>query len=161
MKKCPGRDLRFRDPSTLTYDLTCTNCGASVEFWYDDRKRPCHECKETVQPDLKTLIKYHNCASSCHRARECLGDEDYLKLILQEEKTTLEGEKELEKILGLVPADEKNLIDFLTGTIKENLKKGFLLDFEADIESLKTNEPTLYRKIKGCLRIYLKKQWII
>src|SRR4030042_3121820 len=144
MNKCPGQDLGLSNPTTLVYEIECLNCRKPVEFWRDDRKRTCPECGENVQPDLEILKKYHGCASHCSMAHECLGDEKYMQLVLREERTASDGEKQWEKILEVVPKNDTDSADFLTRVIKDNLKHGFLLDMETDILPLREEQPDLY-----------------
>jgi hypothetical protein len=154
MNKCPGQNLSSLDISKVAYDIACPSCGNKVEFWYDDRKRKCNSCGETIQPSLEALIKYNNCASACKMARQCLGDEGYLKLVLKEFRTKEQGEKELEELVRIIPLDEKEVADFLTKAIRKNLETGFLLDPETDLEPLIKKDPRLYKKITEYLRRY-------
>ncbi len=154
MNKCPGQDLGFGNPLTLVYEIECPCCENMVEFWRDDRKRTCSACGEYVQPDLEILKKYHGCASHCSMAQECLGDKNYLQLVLGERRSEQDGKKELEKILGLIPKGEEEAIDFLTQTIQKNLELGFLLDMETDIEPLREEQQELYEKVTKCLTEY-------
>lgn len=152
---CPGRDLGQRDPERIVYGVECSKCGTDIEFWFDDKKRPCSNCGELVRPSLETLMGYHGCASSCNAAKDCLGDEEYVNLVLRERRTPSEGEKELKQLLGLISSNEKEVLDYLTPIIQKNLETGFLLDTETDIEPLKEKEPELYITVTMYLRQYV------
>ena len=154
--KCPGQDTRFKKISDVVYYIPCTHCGEEVEFWHDDNKRKCLDCGETVQPDLETLMRYHNCASTCRMANDCLGDDKYMRLILQEERTYEQGKEDLEDLLRIVPKEEEKISNYLKEIIPKNLKSGYLLDMDTDIEPLKEGDTNLYHKLMDYLKIYMK-----
>ncbi len=64
--KCPGQDARFWKPEDI-FDAVCPHCGASVEFFKDDRKRKCPSCKNPmVNPKLDL-----GCLEWCQYADKC------------------------------------------------------------------------------------------
>ena len=68
MPKCPGQDKRFWKPKDI-FEVNCTKCGASVEFWKDDPKLKCPRCGSLiVNPKLDL-----SCAEWCKYAKQCLG----------------------------------------------------------------------------------------
>lgn len=68
MPKCPGQDLRYWKPDDI-FDITCPECGASIEFWKDDPKLKCPKCKKSITNPKLDL----SCAEWCKYAKECLG----------------------------------------------------------------------------------------
>ncbi len=66
--KCPGQDTMFWRPGDI-FDVTCSKCGHSVEFFKDDASRRCPGCgNRIVNPRLSL-----GCAQWCEHAKECLG----------------------------------------------------------------------------------------
>ena len=65
---CPGQDMRFWRPGDI-FEITCAGCGAVTEFFKDEAKRRCPECKSTITNPRLSL----GCAQWCEHARECLG----------------------------------------------------------------------------------------
>lgn len=66
--KCPGSDMR-----AITADeVTCPNCGSSVELFSDERMRRCPSCGERVAREAAPA-----CAEWCSAAASCLGTERY------------------------------------------------------------------------------------
>ena len=68
MAKCPGQDKRFWKPEDI-FEIDCPECGASVEFWKDDPKLRCPQCRQLLTNPKLDL----SCAQWCKYARECLG----------------------------------------------------------------------------------------
>ncbi len=71
MNKCPGMSAAFFKPTDVK-TRKCNHCGAELEFWKDDIKLECPECKlVNFNPDIgKTCLVY------CKKAAECLGTDD-------------------------------------------------------------------------------------
>lgn len=67
-KICPGQDTRFWQPGDI-FEVTCGECGASVEFFKDDARRRCPKCGARVKNPKLSL----GCALWCEHAKECLG----------------------------------------------------------------------------------------
>jgi len=66
--KCPGQDKRFWKPDDI-FEVNCSSCGNSVEFFKDDPSRRCRNCGErVVNPKF-----FLGCAQWCEHAKECLG----------------------------------------------------------------------------------------
>lgn len=66
--KCPGQDTRFWRPGDV-FDVTCGQCGNSVEFFKDDATRRCPKCGGRIRNPKFSL----GCAQWCEQAKECLG----------------------------------------------------------------------------------------
>jgi len=68
MARCPGQDERFWKPGDI-FDAPCPHCGTRIEFWKDEPKVKCPQCRQiVVNPKLDP-----GCAQWCQHARECLG----------------------------------------------------------------------------------------
>lgn len=69
--RCPGMDPARFKPEDIKY-RQCINCSAEIEFWKDDVKLPCPECKQVnFNPDIG-----NTCLSWCKEAEKCLGNSD-------------------------------------------------------------------------------------
>jgi len=97
--KCPGQDKRKLKIETLK----CKNCGHEVEFFSDEIKRSCPQCKdEVIREVLPTCIDW------CRYAKDCVGIETFDKYM--EDKGVTIKEK-LIKELGQYFGDDKKRID--------------------------------------------------
>lgn len=61
-------------------EKTCPNCGSSVELMSTDVCAQCEECGTVVYSDLM------DCVQHCPKARECVGDAYYERLIAAKEQ---------------------------------------------------------------------------
>lgn len=67
MSNCPGQDTRYWTPKDV-YEIPCTECGKSIEFFKDDLKRNCPHCgRQNLNPNNDL-----SCAEWCGAAVECL-----------------------------------------------------------------------------------------
>lgn len=67
--KCPGQDTQFWQADAI-FDVTCPECGKSVEFFKDDTQRKCHHCGHRfMNPQMD-----FGCAAYCQYAEQCVGD---------------------------------------------------------------------------------------
>lgn len=73
--ECPGT-ANIRTPVLEIRE--CPECGGEVEIFSTDMKVNCPSCGFTIFNDLASCVSY------CKYARECIGEELYLKL--KEEK---------------------------------------------------------------------------
>ncbi len=68
MSGCPGQDTRFWKPEDI-FELQCSHCGNTVEFFKNDGFRRCDHCgSRVVNPNISI-----GCALWCKQAKECLG----------------------------------------------------------------------------------------
>jgi hypothetical protein len=66
---CPGSKL-LRQPAPELFP--CPNCGAEVEIWSDEFKRPCPKCRKMVlRPGGMSCLEW------CKQAKECVGEATY------------------------------------------------------------------------------------
>jgi hypothetical protein len=65
---CPGQDTRFWRSDDI-FEIACSRCGTSVEFFRDDTYRRCGGCGARLDNPKMNL----GCAQWCEHARECLG----------------------------------------------------------------------------------------
>ena len=66
VKRCPGQDTAQWTPDDI-FEIGCPKCGASIEFYKDDKRRRCSGCGEvTVNPKMDI-----GCAAWCSAADKC------------------------------------------------------------------------------------------
>ncbi|MAH42157.1 hypothetical protein CL614_00285 [archaeon] len=63
----PGQNPRHWNPSDI-FEVTCSNCGNEIEFFKDDKSRPCTKCNFMVL----NLKLYSSCIKWCAFADECV-----------------------------------------------------------------------------------------
>ena len=74
--KCPGQNPQYWKPEDA-FEVACPNCKEIVEFFKDEPKRRCHNCKqEVVNPKVD-----FGCALWCPKAVDCIGQERYQQLL--------------------------------------------------------------------------------
>lgn len=70
--RCPG-SAHLRTP-TLSI-RKCPECGHDVEVFSSDVKVTCDNCGFVVHNDISGCIQW------CKHARECIGEEEYRRLV--------------------------------------------------------------------------------
>ena len=68
MVRCPGQDQRFWKPEDI-FEVECSGCGKTVEFFKDEPKLKCRGCGKVVTNPKIDL----GCAEWCQYAEQCLG----------------------------------------------------------------------------------------
>lgn len=68
MFRCPGQDQRYWKPSDI-FEVKCSQCGKTIEFFKDEPKLRCRGCGEMVENPKIDL----GCAKWCQYAEQCLG----------------------------------------------------------------------------------------
>ena len=54
LHRCPREEENFLKPKGI-YEVECSGCGETIEFFEDDQKRKCHKCGEIlVNPRRKS-----------------------------------------------------------------------------------------------------------
>lgn len=79
-KSCPGQDLSRNKIEEVICNFPCLECGADVEFFFDDKIRKCPECGTIVEKSETRFLKDFGCAEWCEVAKECIGQEKYFRL---------------------------------------------------------------------------------
>jgi len=68
MIKCPGQDQRFWKPEDVV-EVECPECGHKTEFFKDEPKLKCRNCRRVlINPKI-----YLGCAEWCQYAEQCVG----------------------------------------------------------------------------------------
>ncbi len=72
LDRCPG-SANLRTP-TLSIKK-CPECGHDVELFSSDTKVACDNCGFVVYNDIASCVQW------CEHAKECLGEEEYKRLV--------------------------------------------------------------------------------
>jgi hypothetical protein len=109
MVKCPGQDQRYWKPEDI-FEVPCTGCGRSIEFFKDEPKLKCRQCGQIVANPKIDL----GCAEWCQYGEQCLGISatkrtSYMrdKLIYEMKKVFSEDKKRIEHALAVLDYAEK------------------------------------------------------
>jgi hypothetical protein len=68
--KCPGQDTRHWKPGDI-FEVKCPSCGVLIEFFKDDTRRRCKDCKKWITNPKLDL----GCIEWCKFAEQCVGPE--------------------------------------------------------------------------------------
>jgi hemoglobin-like flavoprotein len=109
MVKCPGQDQRFWKPEDI-FEVQCTGCGHTIEFFKDEPKLKCRKCGQMVTNPKIDL----GCAEWCQYGEQCLGISatkraSYIRdmLIYEMKKVFGEDQKRIEHALAVLNYAEK------------------------------------------------------
>lgn len=102
MSKCPGQDTQQWGFDAI-YDVNCPQCGTAIEFFKDQVKKRCHQCREVVFNERMDL----GCAKWCPSASSCVGPDNVAALELSEQRKLRRAN--LEALLALVPEEQPGL----------------------------------------------------
>lgn len=124
MPICPGQNTMFWKPEDI-FEVPCINCGKPIEFFKNDVKRTCSNCKQTM---LNPRMDFA-CAEWCPKAEECLGPVIYGQLL---EKMELERRRRehFEALLRIIPDEESEVRDLFKKLYEENKDPEKLIDFD-------------------------------
>jgi ribosomal protein S27E len=75
VKFCPGAANISGTPTLVV--KKCPDCGNEVELFSSDTQQKCKKCGFIVYNNIQSCIKW------CKSARECVGEEMYEKLIIE------------------------------------------------------------------------------
>ncbi len=109
MVKCPGQDQRFWKPEDI-FEVQCTGCGHTIEFFKDEPKLKCRKCGQMVTNPKIDL----GCAEWCQYGEQCLGISatkrvSYMRDMLIDEMKKVFGDdqKRIEHALAVLDYAEK------------------------------------------------------
>jgi HD superfamily phosphodiesterase len=122
MFRCPGQDQRFWKPEDI-FEVQCPGCGGAVEFFKDEPKLKCHECKQMVVNPKIDL----GCAEWCQYAEQCLGVNVVKNLKVMREKLI----EEMKNVFG---DDQKRIEHALA-----------VLDYAERIQNVEGGDPLIVR----------------
>ncbi len=122
MVRCPGQDQRFWKPEDI-FEVTCPNCGQTIEFFKDEPKLKCKDCGQMVINPKIDL----GCAQWCQYAQQCLGVASLKSLNIIRDKLI----DEMKKVFG---ADCKQINHALT-----------VLDYAEKIQIVEGGDPLVVK----------------
>ncbi len=94
--KCPGQNPQYWKPEDAV-EVPCPNCKEIIEFFKDEPKRKCYNCKaEVVNPQVD-----FGCALWCPKAAQCIGQERYEQLKAAAKKEPVQDKYKTKKDLLL------------------------------------------------------------
>lgn len=97
MVRCPGQDQRYWKPDDI-FEVPCTSCGHSIEFFKDEPKLKCRKCGSIVANPKIDM----GCAEWCQYAEQCLG-------ISAAKRTGVVRDKLIEEIENVFGDDRKRI----------------------------------------------------
>lgn len=100
---CPGQDTRFWKPEDI-FEVSCSSCGATVEFFKDEGQRRCTVCGARIKNPKLAM----GCAQWCEHAKECLGFDPKEIKMESEEETSL-ADKLVEAVKNELAGNQKRL----------------------------------------------------
>jgi hypothetical protein len=123
MSKCPGQDSQQWGHDAI-YDIECPKCHHSIEFFKDEVKHRCKQCREVVFNERMDL----GCAKWCPSAASCVGPENVKALEINEQRKV--RREDLRALLELVPED---------GTAARDLFKTLYSEYAGEDKLFDTN----------------------
>jgi hypothetical protein len=121
MIKCPGQDQRYWKPEDI-FEVECSNCGNSIEFFKDEPKLKCRQCGHIVINPKIDL----GCAEWCQYAEQCLGVTVKSLIIIRDKLTG-----EMKKGFG---DDQKRIAHALA-----------VLDYAEQIQAVEGGDPLIVK----------------
>jgi len=121
MVKCPGQDQRYWKPEDI-FEVDCSYCGNSIEFFKDEPKLKCRQCGHIVINPKIDL----GCAEWCQYAEQCLGVTVKSLIIIRDK---LIGE--MKKVFG---DDQKRIAHALA-----------VLDYAEQIQAVEGGDPLIVK----------------
>ena len=121
MVKCPGQDQRYWKPEDI-FEVDCSYCGNSIEFFKDEPKLKCRQCGHIVINPKIDL----GCAEWCQYAEQCLGVTVKSLIIIRDK---LIGE--MKKVFG---DDQKRIKHALS-----------VLDYAEQIQAVEGGDPLIVK----------------
>ena len=122
MFRCPGQDQRYWKPEDI-FEVQCSGCGKTVEFFKDEPKLKCRKCGQIVINPKIDL----GCAEWCQYAEQCMGVDVVKNLKIMREKLI----SEMKNIFG---KDQKRIDHALA-----------VLDYAEQIQNVEDSDPLIVR----------------
>jgi hypothetical protein len=121
MVKCPGQDQRYWKPEDI-FEVDCSYCGNSIEFFKDEPKLKCRKCGHIVINPKIDL----GCAEWCQYAEQCLGVTVRSLIIIRDKLIS-----EMKKVFG---NDQKRIEHALS-----------VLDYAEQIQAVEGGDPLIVK----------------
>lgn len=150
MSKCPGQDTQQWGHDAI-YDVECPKCHCSIEFFKDEVKHRCRNCREVVFNDRLDL----GCAKWCPSAASCVGFENVQALELNEQRK--QRREDLRMLLDLVPEGRGPVKELFKTLYSEYPKEDRLFDTNR-LYSLQEKDPELFEHATRFFRGFLSEK---
>jgi hypothetical protein len=150
MSKCPGQDTQQWGFDAI-YDIDCPKCGTAIEFFKDQVKQRCRQCREVVFNERMDL----GCAKWCPSADSCVGPDNVAALELSEQRKT--RRQNLVTLLELVPDGQDAVRDLFKTLYSEYPGEDRLFDTNR-LYSVQETDQELFEAATTCFRAFLDEQ---
>ena len=150
MSKCPGQDNQMWGFDAI-YDLDCPKCGAAIEFFKDQVKKRCHQCREVVFNERLDL----GCAKWCPSADSCVGPDNVAALELSEQRKARRAN--LVALLELVPEGQEAVRELFKTLYSEYAGEDKLFDTNR-LYSVQESDTQLFEAATETFRAFLAAQ---
>lgn len=147
MSKCPGQDTQQWGYDAI-YDVECPHCRHALEFFKDEVKHRCKNCREVVFNDRLDL----GCAKWCPSAASCVGPENVKALELNEQRKN--RREDLRALLELVPEDRVAVKDLFKSLYSEYNGEDKLFDTNR-LFTVQERDPELFEEATRLFRTFL------
>ena len=151
---CPGHNTAFLK-DFKTNIVPCSKCGHEVEFFADERKVKCPDCRANIFRVDPQIIKYENgrlsfsetdksCLDWCGA---CLDKKDYHDI--EKNNKRIEAKKEdLKRLIESVDPGDNDIIDFFIEAFKKSINSTRLIDDKL-FDALSESAPGLFVKARN------------
>ncbi|GAB4266168.1 MAG: hypothetical protein Kow0092_18960 [Deferrisomatales bacterium] len=147
MSKCPGQDTQQWGYDAI-YDVECPHCHHWIEFFKDEVKHRCKNCREVVFNDRLDL----GCAKWCPSAASCVGPENVQALEANEQRKR--RREDLRRLLELVPDGAEDAKELFKTLYSEYPGEDKLFDTNR-LYTVQERDPALFEKATGAFRRFL------
>jgi hypothetical protein len=151
---CPGQNTAYlKDFNTNI--VTCQECGHEIEFFADERKVKCPQCKRSVFRIDSQIIEYrggkliyHDPGGSClDWCGGCLDKKDYQD-IMENQKKIEKKKEDFKKLIGSIDKKDKEVIEFFIEAFQKSINSPKLID-QKIFDILQRLNPGLFIKSRN------------
>lgn len=151
---CPGQNSAYLK-DFRTNIVPCPGCGHEIEFFADETKVKCPECKTAVFRIDPGVIEYKDgkllfsgeeksCLDWCGG---CLDKKDYEDI--RENKKRIEKKKnDFKKLISTVDKNDDRVIHFFIEAFRKSINNPKLID-EKILEILQKKNPGLFARVRN------------
>jgi hypothetical protein len=133
------------------YDVDCPKCGTAIEFFKDQVKKRCQQCREMVFNERMDL----GCAKWCPSADSCVGPDNVAALELSEQRKARRAN--LVALLELVPEGQEAVRELFKTLYSEYPGEDKLFDTNR-LYSVQEDRPELFEAATAAFRAFLSGQ---
>ena len=146
---CPGQNTAYlKDFNTNI--IKCPGCGYEIEFFSDEKKVKCPQCKSSVFKINPQIIEYksgklvyHDSGESClDWCGGCLDKNDY-KDIMENQKRIEKKKEDSKKLIDSIDKKDKEVIQFFIEAFQKSINDSKLVD-QKIFDILQNKNPELF-----------------